>query len=43
MKIEKFKQSKLCKRILKVGIIYIALELVIAIGVIFFVAEKVTI
>lgn len=42
MILEKLKQSRLCKRVLKVGIAYIALELVVALGVILFVAEKAT-
>ena len=38
--IEKLKKSKLCQRILKLGLAYVALELVIALGVIFFVTQN---
>jgi hypothetical protein len=38
--INKLKKSKLAQRILKLGLAYVALELIIAIGAIIFVAQE---
>jgi hypothetical protein len=35
------KKSKLFQRVIKLGLIYVALEVMVAIGAIFFVAQKV--
>jgi len=40
--LNKLKESKLSQRILKLGIAYVALEVIIAIGVILFFAQEVT-
>jgi hypothetical protein len=40
--LNKLKESKLSQRILKLGIAYVALEVIIAIGAILFVAQEVT-
>ena len=39
--LNKIKESKLSQRILKVGLVYVALEVIVAIGAIIFVAQEV--
>ena len=41
--LNKFKQSKLAQRILKVGLVYIVLEIIVAIVAVFYVAQEVII
>jgi hypothetical protein len=41
--LNKIKKSKLSQRILKVGLVYVVLEITIAIAAIFFVAQEVVI
>mgnify|MGYP007037679185 FL=1 len=38
--LNKIKQSKLSQRILKVGLVYVALEIIIAVAAIFYVAQE---
>ncbi len=38
--IQKIKQSKMSQRILKLGLAYVALELIVAIGAVVFVAKE---
>ncbi len=40
--INKLKESKLCQRIMKVGLVYVALEVIVAVGALIYVTQEVS-